>query len=193
MSDPVSSQIGVIRGVVEVLDALAIPHHLGGSYASSIHGIPRHTHDVDVIVALGAAKVGLLAAHFERDFYVDVESIRSAVDRRSSFNLIHRRTGLKIDFFVQGTGRFDRLEAARARLEPFGEGLDPEVFVKSPEDTLLRKLEWFRAGGEVSDRQWGDILGVLRVQGTRLDGDYLEEWAAELGVTDLLLRARAAA
>lgn len=190
MSRAENAQILVILGVVEVLDELAIPHHLGGSYASSIHGVPRFTHDVDVVVAVTPAKVALLAARLESDFYVDVEAIRAALTRQGNFNLIHRRSGLKIDCFVQGQSPFDRLEAARARREALGEG---GVFVKSPEDTVLRKLEWFRAGGEASDRQWNDILGLLRVQGDQVDTDYLEKWAVELGVSGLLRRARAAA
>lgn len=190
MSAPANPQIAVILGVIEVLDALAVPHHLGGSYASSIHGVPRYTHDVDIVVALTPAKVALLAARFEAEFYVDADAIRSAIVRQSSFNLIHRRSGLKIDCFVQGQRPFDRLESARARRESLGE--EGEAFVKSPEDTVLRKLEWFRAGGETSDRQWNDILGLLRVQGTRLDDAYLDKWAADLEISDLLYRARTA-
>jgi hypothetical protein len=124
------------------------------------------------------------------DFYVSRESMREAVKHRRSFNAIHLDLGLKIDFFVLGTSAFDREEfrrRIRERLEPDS---DVEIMLKTPEDTVLRKLQWFRMGGEVSENQWRDILGVLGVQRGRLDEAYLDRWAKELGVTDLLGKAR---
>lgn len=185
--DPEALRVALL--VVEALDRLELPYHLGGSYASSIHGIPRQSHDVDLVVDLDTQRVSQLAARLERDFYLDTESIYDAVARRSSFNLVHFATGIKVDVFVKAAGPFDQAEFARQQLMALVSDPRREIFVKSPEDTLLRKLLWYRAGGEVSDRQWTDVLGIIKIQGGRLDLPYLRLWSHRLGVDDLLARA----
>jgi hypothetical protein len=115
--------------------------------------------------------------------------MRNAVERRSSFNAIHQPTVLKVDFFVLGDAPFDRAQLERRRLSPALEESGRRVFVSSPEDLILRKLDWYRQGGGVSDRQWRDVLGVLKVQGERLDLAHLRHWAAVLEIADLLERA----
>ncbi|NJL28358.1 MAG: hypothetical protein HC897_10955 [Thermoanaerobaculia bacterium] len=174
--------------VVELFEELEIPYHVGGSLASSVHGLPRQTNDLDLVADLPMAVAPILVLRLQERFYIDAESIRRAIQRRSSFNLVHLATGFKVDVFVAGRGRFDRMELARHGAHHL-EGLEREVVVKSAEDTVLRKLEWFRLGGEVSDRQWNDILGIVRTQGDRLDREYLREWAGNLGIDDLLERA----
>ena len=114
--------------------------------------------------------------------------IRDAIKRRSSFNVIHLDTMLKVDVFIPKSRSFDQEELRRAQQEVLLEGTRP-FNIASPEGTILNKLEWYRMGGEVSDRQWKDILGVLKIQGTNLDMDYLKKWSANLKVTDLLERA----
>ncbi len=114
--------------------------------------------------------------------------MRDAVKRRSSFNAIYLDAMLKVDVFVPKLRLFDQEELRRTQLQPLIEGSRP-FYVASPEGTILNKLEWYRMGGEGSDRQWNDILGVLKVQGTNLDMVYLRRWAAALQVTDLLERA----
>ncbi len=178
---------GVLE-VVDVLEELEIPYHVGGSLASSVHGVPRQTNDLDLVVDLNQATAAILVLRLRDRFYIDGERIRRAIRSRSSFNLVHLATGFKIDVFIYGRGTFDRMEFARhARHRP--EDLGRELVVKSAEDTVLRKLQWYRLGHEVSDRQWNDILGVIRTQGDRLDRDYLRQWAPELEVSDLLERA----
>ena len=177
--------------VVDVFDELKIPYHVGGSLASSVHGVPRQTNDLDLVADLTPAAAAVLVLRLRDRFYIDGEMIRRAIRRRSSFNLVHLATGFKIDVFIHGRGDFDRLEFARHRPHHL-EDLSRHLVVKSAEDTVLRKLEWYRLGGEVSDRQWDDILGVIRTQGDRLDRGYLRHWASELGVADLLDRALAA-
>ena len=180
-----------LKAVLEVIDAfeeLGVPYHVGGSLASSVHGVPRQTNDLDLVVDLPMAAASFLVLRLQDRFYIDGEMIRRAIRRRGSCNLVHLATGLKIDLFIQGRGVFDRMEFARHgphRLED----LSRNLVVKSAEDTVLRKLEWYRLGGEVSDRQWNDILGIVRTQGTQLDRGYLRQWASELGVADLLERA----
>ena len=175
--------------VLQVLDELAIRYHLGGSYASSVHGVPRQTHDVDVVVELLEHHVPQLVAALETQFYADEEILTQAVKSHRSAHLIHLKTGIKIDLFVSGDGKFDHLELERSRRHRFSEEPFLEAWVKSAEDTILRKLQWYEAGGRVSDRQWEDVRGVVSVQGDRLDRPYLLRWAQELGVEDLLQRA----
>ena len=142
------------------------------------------------MVDVDEALVAELVTRLPDDYYRDLESAREAVRRRSSFNLIHLASGVKLDLFVLGTEPFDREELSRSRAVRLPSAPDRTLRVKSPEDTILRKLQWFRLGGEVSDRQWGDVLGVLQSQVRTLDFDYLERWAKRLGLDDLLERAR---
>jgi hypothetical protein len=181
----------VLLRVIDVLESLGVPYHVGGSWASSVHGIPRQTQDVDVVSDLDTATALRLVARLAGEFYVDAAAARDACVRRDSFNLVHLQTAIKIDIFVAGAGAFDRSELQRGRRTELVAGRG--VFVKSPEDAVLRKLQWYRAGGEVSERQWTDVLGILRVQGAALDHAYLARWAVDLGVTDLLQRAATAA
>ncbi|HWM90282.1 MAG TPA: nucleotidyl transferase AbiEii/AbiGii toxin family protein [Thermoanaerobaculia bacterium] len=186
-----SQDMEVALRVIETLEDLGLSYHLGGSIASSVHGTPRQTRDIDLAVDLPLSAVAAFVGRLQGEFYLDDERIRSAVQRRSSFNLIHLDTGLKIDIFVRKGEPFDRSEFQRHA--PYRLVQDPprDVMVTSAEDIVLRKLLWYREGNEVSDRQWSDILGVLKAQGERLDQEYLRYWAAELGVDDLLQRALA--
>lgn len=176
--------------VVGVLEELGISYHLAGSYASSIHGIPRQTQDIDLVVDLDDASVTALLERLPDNYYRDLESAREAVRRRASFNLIHLASGVKLDLFIVGAEPYDREELSRSREVRLPSAPDCRLFVKSAEDTILRKLQWFRLGGETSDRQWGDVLGVVRSQGQALDLEYLKRWAKALGLEDLLKRAR---
>ena len=185
----ISEILQVALRVIDALEELGVPYHVGGSFASSIHGVPRQTRDLDLVVDMPPALVPIFAARLESEFYLDVGSIRRAIQQHSHFNLIHLASGFKIDVFPRGPGAFDRSEFNRGALQRLVDEPPREVFVKSPEDTLLRKLQWYRLGGETSDRQWGDILGILRTQGDRLDLEYLRHWAEILEVTDLLERS----
>jgi hypothetical protein len=188
--DPEALRVAFL--VLDALEALRVRHHLGGSYASSIHGAPRQTQDVDVVAELAAGQVDALAAQLESAFYLDREAIRTAVLRGTSVNLIHHASGVKIDLFAKGRGAFDEEELARSVVVPLGTPPRPTP-VKSAEDTILRKLEWYRRGGKVSERQWGDVLAVLRAQADRLDLGYLRARAADLAVGGLLQAALSAA
>lgn len=177
--------------VIGILDRLGIEHHLGGSYASSIHGTPRQTQDVDLVVDLELEAIPGLIDALGRDFYAEPISARRAVAAKSSFNVVHLSTGVKIDLFCRGDEPFDDIEFERAQPVPIYESEDVYtlVRVKTVEDTILRKLQWYRLGGEQSDRQWTDVLGCLKGQSTTLDYDHLNRWGRELGIEDLLERA----
>jgi hypothetical protein len=184
--------LAALTPVVDALDALGVAYHLGGSVASSAHGMPRSTLDVDLVAELEPEHVPGLVERLRDAYYVEPDAVQRAIAARRSFNVIHLATMLKVDVFVPQGRAFDREAARRASPQPLEEAVDARPFVlASPEDVILAKLEWYRAGGGVSERQWDDVLGVLRVKGPTLDSAYLERWAAELGVSDLLMRARA--
>jgi hypothetical protein len=184
----VNDLLAALEPVVDAFAALGIRYRIGGSVASTLLGTPRSTLDVDVVCDIEdhhvSAFVNLLAAAY----YVDDAMIRDAIHRRASFNLIHLTTMLKVDIFVKKNRPFDATSFARstpASLDAGGRVFD----VTTAEDIIIHKLEWYRLGGEVSDRQWSDVLGVLRVQSDAIDLDYLRQWADPVGVRDLLEKA----
>ena len=172
--------------VVDVFDALAIPYFVGGSLAAALHGIARATLDVDLVANLRLDQVDDLAQMLTGAFYADAEMMRDAVHWQSSFNLIHLKTMFKVDVFVRGTLPFDRSQFDRRVLYRLSDSPPRSAYVASPEDNILAKLSWYRLGNEVSDRQWQDIISVVKIQGDRLDVSYLRQWARLLGVADLL-------
>jgi len=180
--------VAALQPVAAAFDALGVRYFLGGSVASSAHGVARASLDADMVAELTPADVDHLARQLAGAYYVPIGQMRTAAVERRSFNLIHVATMFKIDVFVSKGRPFDRSAAERARPQTIGDHTDTPFLVASAEDTILAKLEWFRRGGETSERQWWDIAGVLRV-GTDIDREYLRRWAEALGVTDLLQRA----
>ena len=186
-----SDLVAALRPVTQAFDALGVRYFLGGSVASSAHGIARASLDADLVAALEPEHVDALVARLAPTYYIPEDRLRSAVATRSSCNLIHLATMFKIDVFVSKGRPFDREAADRARPQAIDEAEDAPLFpVASPEDVVLAKLEWFRLGGETSERQWWDVVGVLRVA-EDADRAYLRRWAAALNLTDLLERALA--
>ena len=185
--DPTEA-LRVLLQVISAFEELGVAYHLGGSYASSIHGVPRQTQDIDLVVDLHAAAIPALCRRLERDFYCNEAALAAAVKSRGSANLVHFESALKIDIFVLGAGAYDQEEFRRHQAQVLVRDPERHIFVKSAEDILLRKLEWYRTGGEVSDRQWSDILGIVKTQGQRLDRDYLLLWADRIGGRDLLAK-----
>lgn len=186
-----SEALGVTRLVTAALDALGVPYVIGGSLASIVHGMVRTTMDADIIADLQPGHVAALVAALGDSFYVPDEALlQQAIERRGSFNLIHLGTMFKVDIFLPQARAFDRQQLARRIGERVASGSDEQLWVLSPEDVILAKLEWFRRGGETSERQWRDVLGVVKAQAA-LDVAYLRRSAGPLGVGDLLERALA--
>lgn len=181
-------EVVVALKVAGALESLGVAYFLGGSMASSMQGEPRSTNDVDIVADLEVSQVLPFVNALGSDFEVDAESLLEAVRLRLSWNIFHLPSALKVDLFVARLGEFDRSELGRRRRVEVAPG--SALFVKSPEDTVVRKLLWFREGGGLSDRQWRDVVEVLRVSGSVMDLVYLREWAANVGVHDLLQKAQ---
>ena len=187
MTDP--DLLAALAPVLRVLARLGVRHFVGGSIASSAHGVARASVDADVVAELAAAHVEPFVAALRESYYVPEERIRDAVARKASFNLIHLDTMLKVDVFVSKDRPFDRRAFERSRSAAIEGASGATLPVSSAEDVVLAKLEWYRRGGEVSERQWTDVLGVLQAGTGDLDLPYLRRGSAELGVDDLLTRA----
>ncbi len=174
--------------VTGILEKLGIPYFIGGSLASALYGMIRTTQDVDIVAEMRPEHLKPFVEAMQGEFYVDDKMIAEAIRRHGSFNLIHRETMFKVDIFVPRPHTFLQSQFARARLQSFTFETEVSARFASPEDIILSKLEWYQQGGEVSERQWRDVLGVLKVRADELDLDYLQKWAAELRVHDLLAR-----
>ena len=162
--------------VTDAFEKLGVRYAVGGSLSSSLHGVMRSTLNVDIVADMCLEHIQPLVAALSSEFYADDEMMRDAIETHGSFNLIHYGTSFKVEL--------GRRTTAIVTTDP-----ERSLYVTSPEDVILSKLEWYRMGGEVSDRQWRDILGVLKTQAGRIDLDYLRQWAIELKVGDLLKRA----
>jgi len=188
--NPPDENLQVLQEVIAALSSLAIPYALGGSLASCVFGQMRTTQDADLSVEPFPGKEAALCACFGEDYYISQECVEDAIRRRSSFNIIHLISSFKVDCFIRKDRPFDLSAMARRRTYPWPGQVGLSLQCVTPEDVVLFKLEWYRLGDEASERQWRDIIGVLQVQAGKLDDAYLDHWAADLGVTDLLARAR---
>ena len=175
-----------VTGVFERLD---VPYLIGGSLASTLYGMVRTTQDSDIVAEMRAEHIQPFVMALQDEFYVDDEMIAESIQRQSSFNIIHRESMFKVDVFIPRPRPFLQSQLARAQKQTFTFETEVSAKFASPEDTVLSKLEWYRMGGEVSERQWRDILGVLKTRAGELDLAYLQKWAGELKVGDLLERA----
>jgi hypothetical protein len=177
--------------LLELFDRLEIPYMIGGSGASSVHGLVRTTGDLDIVAKIAVEDIPSIITELHEDFYVDEQQMHAALEHSRSFNVIHLRSSYKFDIFPLTTDRYQQIQFGRRRYEKSsiftGEPL--ELAVSSPEDVILSKLRSFRQGGEVSEQQWNDVLGVIAVQRQNLDVRYLRDWAEYLGLSKLLEQA----
>lgn len=178
--------------IVRALEDLKIPYMVGGSLASSVHGVFRSTNDIDLVAAIQPQHVSHLAGRLQPAFSVDMETIRVALSLGRAFNAIHIASGYKFYFFPAAGNRYFENQIARSQAHDiaFDENTKVRCFLATAEDIILAKLAWYRAGGEQSERQWNDIRGIMVIQGSNIDWSYMEPWAVDLGVSDLLERIR---
>ena len=185
-----SSILSALKPVVEAFEKLKISYYIGGSVASSAYGLARTTLDVDLVSDVKLQHVPPLTEKLESAYYVDSGMMISAIREQSSFNLIHLETMIKIDVFILKDRPYDRSTFQRKRKDTLEEEQkSADYYLASPEDVIISKMEWFCRGGKISERQWNDVLGILKIQGNNLDVKYLKHWSAELGLIDLLIKA----
>lgn len=177
--------------VVSACETLGLAYRIGGSLASSLHGEPRATNDADIVIALQPSDAKPFVAALGDEYIIYADSLSDAIGRGRSINAPHIDSVFKIDIFPLKSRDFDRQAHERAAIVPIEQdGRRYDLRFATAEDELLAKLERYRSGGEVSEQQWRDIAGILLSGEGTLDVSYLEHWAKELGVNDLLARAR---
>ena len=175
--------------VINVFETLGIAYLIGGSLASTAYGRIRTTQDVDIVASIEPTHVDPFVKYLDSPFYLDEGMIRNAISHRTNFNLIHLETMFKVDIFLPKDRPFDQNQLTRRVKRVIDKESAREVYFASPEDTILAKLEWYRLGGEVSEVQWRDIMGILRQRSDQLDMAYLNDSAQAMQIADLIERA----
>jgi hypothetical protein len=175
------SQQELLKRIAGIFDALGIDYMLTGSLVSSLQGEPRSTHDIDFVISLPESLVSEFASFFaEPDYYADEQSIREAVRRHHTFNIIAINEGTKIDFWMVTKTSFDQSRFSRKQETEF-EG--SKIKISSPEDTILMKLKWAELSGG-SQKQLTDAVRVYEIQYEKLDLEYLNFWIPNLKLQD---------
>lgn len=181
--------IWLIQQLGTIFDRLQIPYYVSGSVASSLQGEVRFTEDLDLAIEINPAQVLLLIEALSQDFYISEVAVNEAIQGlTSSFNVIHLQTVEKADIFISGKDEFSVSKMNRRQLYRVEE-TQSSFYVCSPEDTILQKLVWLNLSQGQSQKQWRDILGVLKLQGERLEFSYLGLWSEKLGVKERLQQA----
>lgn len=178
-------QIRLLKRATEVMEVLAIPYALVGSWASGIYGEPRFTRDIDIVIELQQSAIRPFSAAFPPDeYYVSVPSIEDAVREHFQFNIVHPESGNKIDFILPRPHPWNSGQLSRRRRVTIGTGADIfSAYIAAPEDVIIGKLWYYSEGG--GDRHLRDIAGILRITGEGVDRAEIEHWAQELGYLDV--------
>jgi len=178
VTDPSPDQS--VKRIAAALEAAGVPYMITGSIAGAYHGLPRATQDIDVVIDPSTQTLQRFLAQFpEPDFYVSQEAATDALKHRAMFNIIELETGWKFDLIIRKNRAFSRAEFERRQPRP---GTAQAIYVTSPEDLILAKLEWAKTGG--SARQLEDVASILRIQGPTLDTSYIETWTKQLDIQD---------
>jgi hypothetical protein len=176
-----TSQEAFLQELVQKMNEHDIPYMITGSISSSLHGCPRATQDIDIVIAPTEKQLKSFVESLGSDYYVSIDAVRNAFVHNLMFNIIDNKYSLKADFIIRKKRPFSILEFERRCLSKIK---DSEVWVTSPEDTILCKLEW--AKDSRSEKQFSDVLGVILVHWENIDRNYLLKWARELNVEDSL-------
>lgn len=175
-------QLDLLKHVCTLLDRLGVRYMVTGSQATIAYGEPRFTNDIDIVVELDESSLDALCEGFpDEEYYLSRPAAREAVRDRGMFNVIHPQSGLKIDFIIPEKTGYDQQRLGRSIRVRVGP--DFEALLTTPEDIIVKKLEWHRMGG--GERHLRDIAGIIRVQSERLDIAYIELAADALDVRDL--------
>jgi hypothetical protein len=173
--------INLLQIVAEVCTRLELPYFVTGSVAAGLFSEPRLTNDVDIVVDLNPHNVAEFCNQFDPEiYYVSVDAARQAVTSHSQFNILHPDSGFKIDIMIPEESAYSRNRFARARAVKLVSGI--VVMASTPEDVILKKLEYWREGG--SEKHVRDIASLLRVGGKDIDRYYLDQWALRLGLQE---------
>lgn len=175
-----------LRPVAEAMQSLGVRFYVGGSVASSFHGAVRSTMDVDLVCELTEPDIPSLLKKLGDAYYASEPAIRDAIRRKSCFNLIHLQTSFKVDVFVSRQRPFDLQVISRAQIGTLVLDGGLAVPIATAEDIIIIKLEWYRLGNEVSERQWNDVSRLMSLLGDSADHDYLQQASQSVGVHDLL-------
>lgn len=179
----------VLIQVTEILESLGIPYFVVGSFASSTRGVRRATVDADIVADIKPESVTDLVNRLSaQDFYIADLAVHRAIEQERAFNAIHRESMFKVDVYI-ARDEFSQMENARKIPEKILLDSNALVYIATAEDTVVAKLSWYRKGGGVSDQQWLDVLGILKLQRDALDYEYMHQWSKKLGVGDLLDKA----
>ena len=175
-----------LRRICAALELNHVPYMVTGSLASSVHGEPRATNDLDVVIAPTRDQLFSLVQLFKRvGLYVRWEEAEAALRKRDQFNVVDFANAWKVDLIVRKAREFSVSEFNRREPAEM-DGLN--FVIASAEDVLIAKLEWFKMGE--SERQLNDAAGIIRIQGERLDVAYIEHWIEALGLQEQWLKAR---
>ncbi len=169
----------LLKLVVKRLEDLKIPYILTGGLAVSFWGLPRTTHDIDIVIEAKSEDKDKIVNSFKKDFYISEEAVRQAIEQRFTFNIIHYKAGLKIDFWLVKKDTFRISEFKRRLKEKI---FNKQIYIISPEDLILEKLLWYREGQ--STRHLEDIEGILKISKPNLN--YIKNWAEKQSTIEIL-------
>ena len=176
-----TSEQNVFGHVLDILEKLGIPYMIGGSVAAIAYGEPRLTLDMDVVVKMDRDKAKEFSESLGQEYYVNLDSILEAIRSKGHFNIINSEQGIKVDFYILKDEAFDQEEFSRRRKESF-DNIREATFA-SPEDVILKKMEWCKMGE--SEKHLEDIKGILKISGSKIDLSYIDEWASKIGISDI--------
>jgi hypothetical protein len=176
----------LLARILPLLDAANIDHMIAGSFASTYHGEPRTTQDIDLVIDSSRSGIETFVASLDPEiYYCDLDAALDAHRRQGQFNLVDMRSGWKIDFIVRKSRPFSEMEFSRRRPANI---LGCDVYIATAEDTIVAKLEWAR--DSTSERQLRDVASILAVSGEQLDREYIANWVIALGLEDLWAQAQ---